>query len=235
MEPDQIHRIDCNRCGAVTLHECLASRTLWGITDQNTGEQIPGVGQPAETEDDWPDGSDWCEIYSLFKCRGCNEVCLRVQRLDHDRLGDDPLTRYYPPRIFRRRPSWFTALRPELVALLDEVYAALAADSPRLAAMGLRAVMDMVLSDTVGDDEKNFFKKLERLEQRGLIGATNRDQLGAALDVGHAAAHRGYAPPAADLEQVVSIVETLLVSAYHLKDAAAKLKKNTPRRFPHGV
>jgi len=42
------------------------------------------------------------------------------------------------------------------------MYAALAADSPRLAAMGLRAVMDMVLSDTVGDAERNFFKKLPR-------------------------------------------------------------------------
>ncbi len=237
MESDQIHRIECNRCGAITLHDRLASETLWGVTNQITGEEIPGVGDAPESEyePDWPEGSDWCETYALFKCRGCNEVCLQVQRVDRDQLDHDPLTRYYPPRIFRRRPSWFAALRPELVALLDEVYAALAANSPRLAAMGLRAAMDMVLSDKVGDNEKNFFKKLEKLEEVGWIGRTNRDQLGAALDVGHAAAHRAYAPPAADLEQVVDIVEALLISAYQLKDAASKLKKNTPRRFPHGV
>ena len=232
MESGQVDRIECNHCGAVTLHDCLASRTLWGVTDAETGEEIPGVGEAPQSDDEWPVNSDWYETYALFKCRGCNQVCLQVERMDRGAI--DPLTRYYPPRLFRRRPRWFHALRPELVALLNEVYAALATDSPRLAAMGLRAAMDMVLSDTVGDEEKNFFKKLDKLEAQGLVGKTNRDQLAAALDVGHAAAHRGYAPPADDLGRVVDILENLLVAAYRLKDAP-RLKKNTPRRFPHGV
>lgn len=232
---EDLRRIECNRCGIVTLHDRLTSTTLWGVTDPITGDEIPGVGEPADSEYDWQTGADWCETYALLKCRGCNEVCLQVQRFDRAHPDDDPVTRYYPPRLFRRQPRWFAALPPELQALLDEVYAALAANSSRLAAMGLRAAIDMVLSDKVGDEDKNFFKKLERLEELGLVGKANREHLAAALDVGHAAAHRGYAPSLSDLERVLDIVENLLVSAYRLKDAAANIRKNTPRRFPRGV
>ena len=132
--------------------------------------------------------------------------------------------------MWRWRPSIFGLLveRVELSAD-DDVMAALQAG------LGLRAAMDMVLSDTVGDDERNFFEKLDRFEALGLIGKTQRDQFAAALDVGHAAAHRGYAPPSDDLEHVVDILENVLISVYKLKDAAIKLKRNTPRQFPRGV
>src|SRR5205823_4690565 len=104
----------------------------------------------------------------------------------------------------------------------------------RLAVMGVRATIDMVLSAKVRN-QGTFFQRLEDLEKLGFVGRANREALAAVLDVGHAAAHRGHAPSVADLEQVMDILENLLMAAYQLQDAEKKLRENTPRRYPRGI
>jgi hypothetical protein len=225
MENDTQRRVHCNRCGGETLHRMLNEEAISGWYDR--------AGQPRPTDPpDSPQEGDWIEVYELLQCCGCEDTCLRHSA--RDIFAPDEVINFYPPRLFRRRPKWFGDLPADLAALLDEAYAALAADSRRLAVMGVRAAIDMVLSNKVGD-RGSFFDKLTELERQGFVSRASREQLAAVLDVGHAAAHRGHTPSVEDLEHVMDIIENLLMGAYQLTDVAAELRRNTPRRYPRGV
>jgi hypothetical protein len=165
--------------------------------------------------------------YAMLECCGCETISLRY---DYTFLPtNETETRYYPPRVFRRPPTWVNDLPKSLTSLFREVYRALADDSRTLAAMGARTLVDMVILEKVGD-RGTFAQKLQALEGQGLIGRLHREQLEAALDAGSAAAHRGFAPSAKTLGQVMDIVENLLQAVYVLSRAASELKKGTPPR-----
>jgi hypothetical protein len=137
--------------------------------------------------------------------------------------------KYYPPRVSRRVPAWKVNLPRDIGALLDEVYAALHNGSQRLALMGARAVVDLVITDKVGD-VGGFRQKLEALEAQGFIAPKNRNVLAAALDAGRAATHRGHAAKPEHTGHVMDIVENLLQAVYILEGAAQELRQSTPAR-----
>ena len=113
---------------------------------------------------------------------------------------------------------------------MAEVYRSLDANNRRLPMMGARTLVDMLMVDKVGD-VGTFDVKLKKLEGLGVISRNNREVLSAALDVGHAAAHRGHAPNANDVNAVMDIVENLLHAVYVLPDMAKGLQKTTPPRL----
>ena len=104
--------------------------------------------------------------------------------------------------------------------LMQEVYEALAVDSRRLAVMGARAIIDMVITDRVGD-EGVFRQKLNTLEDKGFIGTLDREHLDAAFDAGNAAVHCGHNPSSEAVTRVMDIVEHLLTTVYVLGFAGA--------------
>lgn len=112
--------------------------------------------------------------------------------------------------------------------MLREIYAALHANSRRLAMMGARTIVDMYMNDTVGDIG-GFAKKLNKLVSDGYLGRQDKEALEAALEAGHAAAHRGHMPTSAEISYVMDIVENLLQKQTLAKSAEA-LKKGTPSR-----
>jgi hypothetical protein len=121
-------------------------------------------------------------------------------------------------------------LPDEIRRLLEEVYRALATQCPTLAAMGARAVLDVVITAKVAD-VGSFPKKLKALEREGFIGRRNREYLAAALDAGSAAAHRGHRPSGDELQRVMDIVENLLQAVYVLPESGKLLAASTPRRI----
>jgi hypothetical protein len=135
----------------------------------------------------------------------------------------------YPPRVSRRQPDWTGELDDELCAVLNEVYGALHAGLNGLAAMGTRAVIDMVVVREVGDIE-GFESNLKALVDAGLLSSAGKETLSAALDAGSASAHRGYVRD--DLSIMIDIVENILQALYILKPAAHRLKSATPQRPP---
>lgn len=165
--------------------------------------------------------------YTMLECCGCESISLRYDSTFLPTKETE--SRYYPPRVFRRLPSWVNELPKPMASLVREVYRALADDCRTLAAMGARTIVDMVILDKVGD-RGTFAQKLEALEEQGLIGRLHREQLDAALDTGSAAAHRGFVPSITTLGQVMDIVENLLQAVYVLSRAASELKKGTPPR-----
>ncbi|WP_447733569.1 DUF4145 domain-containing protein [Pseudomonas shirazensis] len=116
----------------------------------------------------------------------------------------------------------------EWQSLLSEIYTALHADSRRLAMMGARALVDMYMNDAVGDIG-GFDRKLAQLVTAGLLGDQDKKILIAALEAGHAAAHRGYLPEADQVSHVMDIVENLL-QKHTLTSSAEALNRHTPSR-----
>jgi hypothetical protein len=137
---------------------------------------------------------------------------------------------YFPPAVSRHPPSWTHECPSDVKEVMDEVYRSLDANNSRLPMMGARTLVDMLMVDKVGDTG-TFVEKLRKLEALGVVSLNNRELLSAALDVGHAAAHRGHAPNADDVNAVMDIVENLLHSVYVLPGMANRLRQNTPPRL----
>lgn len=200
----------CNECGHETNHTVIGSDTESWVEDLGDGA--------------WMDGS---VTHTMLKCKGCNSVCMRKD--DYLSEWDGTQVDYFPPAISRPEPRWLTNLSDELQELLREVYTALHADSRRLAMMGARAVIDRVFADKLGS-VKNFGDGLERLESAGFLSKSTVAVLKAAIEAGHAAAHRGHKASKEGVGDVLDIVEQLLHAVYITPVAAARLKKTTPRR-----
>lgn len=209
----RIERVHCNSCGSETRHSVIAERIQHGshTIDEELGIDI-----------------SWRTRWTMLECCGCETVCLRrAYWFSESAEYDDEVLDFFPPPMSRRLPLWLDELGQEERQLLEEVYVALQADSRRLAMMGARAVVDIVMNRE--GDQGDFGAGLDALEARGLIGTRQREVLKAALDVGHAAAHRGHRPSCEDVETVIDIVENLL-QAELLGPAADDLRTRTPQR-----
>ena len=177
----------------------------------------------------------WTNCFEIFQCQGCDSVLVRRSFL-FEPLGEEAELSYFPARISRHPPPWSWGLPSELRDLLKEVYGALQSNSPRLALMGIRAVVDVAILEKVGDIG-SFAEKLTSLERKGFVGQRQKDFLSAVLDAGNAAVHRGHAASAQELEYAMDIVENLLQAVYALEGAAQHLRVKTPprQRLPKGI
>src|SRR5262245_24487922 len=135
----------CNRCNGSTQHDILHFEQV--ILDDEIGEGFSVTY--------WDD-------YTLLKCRGCDTVHLKHESAFSEDVGPDGnpevTTTIYPPRVSRNKPNWLSAIdgpfwagKSEIEQLLEEIYAALHNNSLRLAAMGVRALLEFIMIDKVGD------------------------------------------------------------------------------------
>ena len=200
----------CNKCTGKTKHDVIAERvqSFSGSFGHAFDYHVTKTSQ-------------------LIECRGCEDVALRVDWWHSEVDWSDEID-YYPPRVSRRPPSWEHSIPMEWQSLLSEIYTALHADSRRLAMMGARALVDMYMNDAVGDIG-GFDRKLAQLVTAGLLGDQDKKILIAALEAGHAAAHRGYLPEADQVSHVMDIVENLL-QKHTLTSSAEALNRHTPSR-----
>jgi hypothetical protein len=204
-------KIHCNACGHETKHVLLHSRKT------EDEEIVEGCGPV-----------NWQDTYEMLECCGCESIVLRHS--NYFAPTGETTVKHYPPLVSRPAPKWKYKLPISIGSLLDEIYNALYSDGRRLAIMGARTIVDIVMRDKIGQDKGSFGSNLKALEEQGVIGRKNREFLGAALDAGSAAAHRGYIPEPEDVEHVMDIVENLLEAAYILDKAAESLKRTTPQK-----
>lgn len=211
----------CNVCLRATTHKVL-HRDVRDETDEHDGhvylvERI---------------------TFELVECCGCESVSLR-HTSEHSGSPDPEVT-IYPPAVVRKRPGWMGSWgfivpqkgpKFEIRNLFREVYSAIFTGCNRLALMGMRAIVDVALTDKV-TDIGGFSQKLDRAIKDGWIAKKSADVLLAAINAGNAAAHRGYNPEQSELNDVLDIVEHLVQALYVLEGTAAKLAKKTPPRVP---
>ncbi|KKL19113.1 hypothetical protein LCGC14_2468720, partial [marine sediment metagenome] len=209
-------RAHCNRCLGERKHVVIASRFQEYV---EVDEHDTFVLAEKTT-------------FEMLECCGCEDVVFR--RTLAASYEAHEIVDYYPPSVSRRKPEWLrgiTRVPFKLGFLIGEVYAAIYAKSRRLAMMGARTMLDMVLVDTVGD-EGTFEQKLDSLVTEGFVSARHRKTLEAALEAGHATSHRGHSPSEIEVNQAMDIIENLIQAVYVLGGAAESLKEATPPRPP---
>jgi len=209
-----ISKAHCNKCLQETKHFVVAERV-------NSGSESVDPRDPYCRHE-----VSWKTTYKMLECCGCENISL--QRKFYFSEYDEIEEEYYPPQISRQLPKWLNELPDEWCGLLKEVYLALHADSRRLALMGARTLIDLYMNEQLGDIG-GFAQKIKKLELEGLISKPNKEILEAALDMGHAAAHRGHKARVNEVNQVIDIVENLLQNCV-LTTAAENLKSKTPQR-----
>ena len=184
-------------------------------------------------EHEHEDADDYAQYWTkhqMIECCGCHRIGLK--RIRGATCLDENEVDYFPPAVSRKKPSLVAEIADapvDLLELLDEVYNALNANNLRLATMGARAVLDVMIVDKVSD-VGTFEQKLKALVTEDFITKKQRMFLEAALDAGNAAIHRGHFPTVGDVNRLMNIVEGLLAQIYTLPGDGEELAKSTPQR-----
>jgi len=214
----------CNQCSGNTKHDILHSEE---ILEDSLVDDDPDVVL------------EWGNRYDLIKCRGCDSISLMHKYWfseDLDIIGDFPrpkiYTYFYPPRTFRKEPTWISELNhsgsvEQIKILLKEVYVALKNESFYLGTMGIRALIEHVMIDKIGD-QGNFKKNLTLFEENGFISKIQREALEPVIEAGHASMHRLYKASVNDLMAIIDIIENILQSIYINKKRSEVFKDNIP-------
>ncbi|MGD0388938.1 MAG: DUF4145 domain-containing protein [Tepidisphaeraceae bacterium] len=211
----------CNDCLQTTNHDLVGQRERVWINEDDEG--VPVFEEKM--------------VYELVQCRGCENVSLkRTYSNSSDQTID---VDYFPPAVSRRRPRWFSDLgfmafagpKAEIRGLLSEIYSAMFSGNMRLALMGTRTVVDVALTDKLGD-VGGFEKKLDDARAKGWITSLQRKVLAAVIDAGSAAAHRSHKPEKKQMELVLDVVEHLIQLLYILEKNADEISKEIPGRAP---
>jgi hypothetical protein len=146
--------------------------------------------------------------------------------------------RFYPSPVSRKLPNWAIfrltlgdKKETNLGSLLKEVYQAVDGGQHRLAAMGIRALLEQVMIMKVRD-RRTFDEKLDEFQKQGYVSLIQRDTMRTTLDVGDATIHRAFKPTEQDLKVALDIVEGVFAPIFGHMEAAEKLAHNIPPRAP---
>lgn len=196
----------CSSCIRVTTHKVLCERSLHD--------------------------EDRITTYAMLECSGCHSVCLGEQvRFIPD--GDVEHS-HYPSPVSRKQPDWLLSLilggNATLGALLHEIYQAVYGGQFRLAAMGIRALLEQVMAAHVGDG--SFDEQLDAFQKAGYVSNIQRETLHSTIQVGHAAMHRAYKPTEEDIKVALDIVEGVMAPLYAHQKRAEQMVDRVPPRPP---
>ncbi|WP_187429643.1 hypothetical protein ROLI_024400 [Roseobacter fucihabitans] len=190
-------------------------------------------------------------FYRVLECRGCGQHYFKSTSSNSEDYFHyyDPETgeeeteytetvHYWPPAAKRRSPEWVAEIGFEdrvLGSLFNDVYTALDNNLGVLAAIGMRTVFDRASELLKIDPAKTFQQKLNELKAGDHITEKEKTVLGALIDAGSAAAHRGWQPKPKQLDAMMTILEAFLHRAFLLEDIGAELGKGVPKRQPKGA
>jgi hypothetical protein len=200
----------CSSCVRKTAHKVLQERT---VHDE-----------------------DRTTTYAMLECSGCRRVSLaeQVRFIPYGEVKHN----YYPSPVSRKEPEWLLPFTQglgggdkdegELGSLLYEIYQAVHGGQYRLAAMGIRALLEQVMITKVGD-LGSFDKQLNAFQEKGYVSFVQRDTVKATLEVGHAAMHRRYKPTEKDLKIALDVVEGIM-APLQAEEMADRVPPRPPRK-----
>ena len=173
---------------------------------------------------------------SVLRYKSFDDVLDRINEWTEKSLvtmGGESMEEYTPPSVQEGKdgvfPEWYIELPENIRSLMLEIYSAHDAGLSALPSMGLRTVLDLACTELVGD-VGGFAKKLDVMEQKGLITLNKKVIIENILEVGHASAHRGHFPSVEELKTVIDIVNHFLSEVYIMGPESELLKKSAPRR-----
>ena len=214
----KIVQAPCNMCGQETEHDIIHTESAV----QKTGDL------------------EFLAMTEVLSCRGCKEVSVRKRifegTVEKDSVGPPSQSTYIPPRLWHQPPKWLSDLEqydPDLKGLLDELYSATHDKQIRLLSMGVRSVLDHMMTLTLGSDIGNFQQKLLSMVKEGHLTAKQSSNMEIVIDAGSASTHRGFKPPRELLEEMVIVMESLVREHYITGPMLQTAKIKIPPRPPH--
>jgi Domain of unknown function (DUF4145) len=176
-------------------------------------------------------GSD---TYETLQCAGCDAIKLRHTEIFSGEPNES--TTYFPSATFRRHPEWYEDLLMELpvsdnytLELLNEIYVAMQHNLLRVAAMGVRALLESVMITKVGD-QGSFVNNVGQFEAKGYVSKFQSARLVTILDAGSATIHRSYSPSREDVVTLIDIAEHIIESVFVHEPKVKALASRVPKR-----
>jgi hypothetical protein len=213
-------KIHCNNCGRNTNHDCLFRKTTVWDDDLGDGASIQG-------------GDD----YRMIQCCGCDFVSLYMESWfsEETDYGGTPITKVtrFPPAMPRRRPTWMSEYLRKSIGIsefLEEIYGAFQNGAYRLCALGIRALLEKIMIQKIGEHD-SIGNNMKKFLEAGFVAEKYRKQFEEQLiGAGHAAMHRDYSPKLEDVSILLDITETIIEQIYIHPDKAAEMAKGIPAR-----
>ena len=221
----------CNRCNGRRKHDVLHQNTI------NYSEEIEGKYSIC--------GAD---TYEVLKCCGCESIQFRhkswfSEDIDPGTGEPEIVVRCYPPPLFRKEPEWLyaisvsdrevfypaLALDLKITNLFKEIYIALQNDAPQLAMLGIRALLETIMIDKIGD-RGTFGDNIKVFEKEGYISSKQKNVLEPVLEAGHAAMHRGYRPNKNEVARIMDVTENIIETIYINENRLSKISEKIPAR-----
>lgn len=213
---EEEHVTYCNECSRDTNHFVLYEYiTEWG--------------------DDDPDSDVGENNYKVVRCKGCDYVHFVLETwstLDVGECGEPiDFEHHFPSALYRRVPKWFKFLDKDwyFYQILNEIYKALANQCPKLAIMGMRALLESVMIQCCGDNG-TFSKNLDAFEKYGFISKIQRASLTTALEIGHATMHRNFDPSLQHIDVCLDICENIIETIVVDKQNIERIEGSVPKR-----
>jgi hypothetical protein len=111
---------------------------------------------------------------------------------------------------------------------MEQVYsAALQKDAYWLAAMGIRGVLDLTMTEKIGD-RRTFEEKVDAFQKAGYLSVCQALNLKILIEAGHAAVHRQWTPSPCDIATLLDITNSIIETAYLHEKRARNLESNVP-------
>jgi hypothetical protein len=165
--------------------------------------------------------------WRILDCRGCDNVFCQTNSInsedvdyDYDETGEgveipNETIKYWPAPSRRPRPDWLDEINlvnghQTLFVALNELYVALDTDLPILSGIAVRLCFETAAEALGVCDHLTFKEKIAELLDKGNLGATAKYRIDTAIQAGHAATHRAWAPAPEDLSTLVDILESFI-------------------------
>lgn len=212
-EPGAEVEVACSQCSGKTVHVPLVAVSVIG------------------SEGDRRYSYNWVDEHQIVKCLGCRIISYRVvssnsEEYYHDYETEDCVhiesEKLYPPRIEGVRGfGEETAYLPlKIKQIYEETQVALSVQSPVLAAIGLRALLETVCKENEAEGG-DLFKKIDSLVDKRILTPAGAAILHKIRALGNAAAHEVKPHTEGQLALGMEIVEHLLKDVYILPRQAA--------------
>lgn len=174
----------------------------------------------------------------MLKCRGCDRVFHEIKsifsedihQIGYDAAGDpiylDNFDYKYWPNVSRRSlPSWINDVEDvKINNALREVYRSLQVNIPRLTAVGLRLVIDLVFEHLGIDGELTFKDKVKEFRKVPSVGTQFADEVSHMIEAGGAAIHRGWKPTTREIDTLFDGLEDFLKAQFSPREAVQVVK-----------
>lgn len=203
--------IPCPRCATFTHHALLHT------VERSEGDEDQNV---------W-----WHDHYQILECHGCKTVSFRHLHTDSEmdivcdrdgNAGHDVTEELYPHRaVGRRRLPEVLYLPTDVRRIYIETHQALVNDSPVLAGIGIRAIVETVCTE-LDAHGRDLEKRIDNLVTKQLLTPGDATVLHKLRVLGNKAAHEVKPHSSEQLSLAMDVVEHLLQGAYVFPEKAAQ-------------